>query len=327
MKLWLLASAVLAGGDPPADPVPPSEPAEEEIVVTGVFARDPRDSASPVLVVIGSELERDLRPQIGDALARQPGVSASSFGPNASRPILRGLAGERVRVLTDGIGAFDVSNTSADHAVAIDPLLADRIEVLRGPASLRYGSSAIGGVVNVLDRRIPMEVPDTPVAGQLRLGLGSVAKERAAKRSAGPGRSPGCGAPERAQKGATPIPRLPGIGHEQRRRASAARIRRQRPSSERPGRISGPGCSAVPGAGSQGRSKHRQTHSCRHCRRGRVRAQTRAPAAAAPPKSKASVQRGTTGLPEPCGCLQPQCAGARSAPDPASPERCRTFRS
>ena len=85
-------------------------------------------------VVSGDELTRDLRPTIGETLARQPGVSATSFGPNASRPVLRGFQGERVRILTDGIGSLDVSNTSVDHAVAINPLTADRIEVLRGPA-------------------------------------------------------------------------------------------------------------------------------------------------------------------------------------------------
>ena len=179
MRLILLASAAMASGNPNAD-LPPDPPEPAEIVVTGVFERDLRDSASPVSVVSGVELERELRPQIGEALARQPGVSASSFGPNAPRPILRGLAGERVRVLTDGIGAFDVSNTSADHAVAIDPLLSERIEVLRGPASLRFGSSAIGGIVNVIDRRIPIEVPTDFITGQARGGLGSAAEERSA---------------------------------------------------------------------------------------------------------------------------------------------------
>src|SRR5690606_10879167 len=81
----------------------------------------------------------------------------------ASRPVLRGFAGDRVRVLTDGIGAIDASNTSADHAVTIDPLTAERIEVLRGPAVLLYGGSAIGGAVNVLDKRIPRQVPDETV--------------------------------------------------------------------------------------------------------------------------------------------------------------------
>jgi iron complex outermembrane receptor protein len=77
------------------------------------------------------------RPEIGDSITHVPGVSAASFGPNASRPVLRGLTGERVRVLTDGIGAFDVSNAAADLAVATDLLTALRIEVVRGPATLR----------------------------------------------------------------------------------------------------------------------------------------------------------------------------------------------
>ena len=177
--LWLVASAALAGEPAPTEP-PADPPAEPEIVITGAFQRDQRDSASPVSVIIGAELERELRPQIGESLARQPGVSASSFGPNASRPILRGLGGERVRVLTDGIGAFDVSNTSADHAVAIDPLLAERVEVLRGPASLRFGSSAIGGGVTVTALRIPTEVPDGVFAGQARAGFATAADARSA---------------------------------------------------------------------------------------------------------------------------------------------------
>ena len=120
------------------------------------------------------------RPSIGETLQHTPGVSATSFGPSASRPILRGLQGERVRVLTDGIGAIDVSNTSVDHAVVVDPLLADRIEVLRGPQALLYGSSATGGVVNVIDKRIPRSVPDEPVHVGGLLSYGSAANERSA---------------------------------------------------------------------------------------------------------------------------------------------------
>lgn len=139
------------------------EPTPADIVVTAPFERNRADVLSPVSVLSGQDLAREVRSTIGETLARQPGVSSTSFGPNASRPILRGFQGDRVRILTDGIGSFDVSNTSVDHAVTINPLLADRIEVLRGPASLQYGSSAIGGVVNVLDKRIPREVPDEAV--------------------------------------------------------------------------------------------------------------------------------------------------------------------
>ncbi|WP_299196321.1 TonB-dependent receptor [uncultured Erythrobacter sp.] len=106
------------------------------------------------------EIQRNLNGQLGEVLAKLPGVSASSFAPGASRPVLRGFQGERVRVLVDGIGTADVSNTSVDHATTIDPLTAERIEVLRGPASLLFGSQAIGGAVNVIDKRIPRRVPD-----------------------------------------------------------------------------------------------------------------------------------------------------------------------
>jgi len=111
--------------------------------------------------VIGlAEIQRDLSGQIGDLLIKVPGVSATSFTPGASRPILRGLDGERVRVLIDGLGTADVGNTSADHATTIDPLTVERVEVLRGPGALLFGSQAIGGVVNVIDRRIPVAVPE-----------------------------------------------------------------------------------------------------------------------------------------------------------------------
>jgi iron complex outermembrane receptor protein len=118
------------------------------------------DMLAGTSVMEGEELQRNLDGQIGEVLTRIPGVSATSFSPGASRPVLRGFQGDRVRVLVDGIGAIDASNTSADHAVTIDPLTADRIEVLRGPAVLLYGSSAIGGAVNVIDKRIPLRVPD-----------------------------------------------------------------------------------------------------------------------------------------------------------------------
>ena len=151
---------------------------QPNIVVTAIIPRRQGDILSGTSVLSGAELTRDLRTTIGETLAHQPGVSATSFGPNASRPILRGLQGERVRILTDGIGSFDVSNTSVDHAVAINPLTADRIEVLRGPAALLYGSSAIGGVVNVIDSRIPRRVPDEPIHIEGIANYGSAANER-----------------------------------------------------------------------------------------------------------------------------------------------------
>src|SRR5690606_9398946 len=121
------------------------------------------DMLAGTSVIEGIELQRNLDGQIGEVLARTPGVSATSFSPGASRPVLRGFQGDRVRVMVDGIGTIDASNTSADHAVSIDPLTAERIEVLRGPAVLLYGSSAIGGAVNVIDKRIPRRLGHEPV--------------------------------------------------------------------------------------------------------------------------------------------------------------------
>lgn len=112
-------------------------------------------------VVEVREIQRDMvNGQIGDLLTKLPGVSATSFAPGSSRPVLRGQQGERVRVLIDGVGTSDVSNTSVDHATTIDPITVERIEVLRGPAVLLYGSQAIGGAVNVIDKRIPTRMPD-----------------------------------------------------------------------------------------------------------------------------------------------------------------------
>lgn len=155
----------------------------DEIIVTADYVRE-LDILAGTNVLTGADLVRDLRPQIGDTLASLPGVSATSFTPGASRPVLRGFQGERIRVLTDGIGSIDVSNTSADHAVTIDPLTAERIEVLHGPAVLLFGSQAIGGAVNVLDRRIPRRVPDEFIHFDGIAGYGSAADERSVGGSA-----------------------------------------------------------------------------------------------------------------------------------------------
>jgi iron complex outermembrane receptor protein len=116
--------------------------------------------AGTSVVAIG-DIQRDgANGQIGDLLSKIPGVSSTSFAPGSSRPVLRGQQGERVRVLVDGVGTADVSNTSVDHATTIEPITVERIEVLRGPAVLLYGSQAIGGAVNVIDKRIPTRMPD-----------------------------------------------------------------------------------------------------------------------------------------------------------------------
>ena len=149
-----------------------------DIVVTAPFNQDANARLSGTTILTGVDLTRELRTTIGDTLSRQPGVSSTSFGPNASRPVLRGFQGERVRILTDGIGSIDVSNTSVDHAVVINPLTAERIEILRGPSALLFGSSAIGGVVNVLSNRIPRKVPDETIHIDAIGTYGTAADER-----------------------------------------------------------------------------------------------------------------------------------------------------
>ena len=127
-----------------------------EIVITGnPLGRD----AAPASVgsLSNAELRERGRSSLGETLSGLPGVSSTYFGPQASRPIVRGLDGERVRVLSNSSASQDVSALSYDHAVPTDVLSADRVEVLRGPAALLYGGSAMGGVVNVLDNRIPRE--------------------------------------------------------------------------------------------------------------------------------------------------------------------------
>ena len=183
MRVWLLSASVCALS---ATPLQAQEArdhgdhvtAGSEIVVTAIIGRNRADILQGTSVVTGDDLVRELRPTIGETLQRQAGVSATSFGPNASRPVLRGFQGERVRVLQDGIGSFDVSNTSVDHAVVINPLTADRIEVLRGPSALLFGSSAIGGVVNVIDSRIPRRIPDERIHVDGSATYGTAAEER-----------------------------------------------------------------------------------------------------------------------------------------------------
>lgn len=111
----------------------------------------------PVTVLNGSELDSRRESTLGDTLNGIPGVSATHFGPNASRPVIRGLDAERVRIMQNGVGVLDASSLSFDHAVTVDPLIIEQIDVVRGPAALLYGGSAVGGVVNATDNRIPKE--------------------------------------------------------------------------------------------------------------------------------------------------------------------------
>jgi iron complex outermembrane receptor protein len=152
---------------------------QEEILVTASpDARSQNEIAQPTSVLSGEELMLEMQPTLGETLNQQPGVTSTFFGPGASRPVIRGLGGDRIRVLEGGLGTGDASTTSPDHAVSVDPLAAEQIEVLRGPATLLYGSSAVGGVVNVIDNRVPDHMPGEPISGTVELRGGTVSDER-----------------------------------------------------------------------------------------------------------------------------------------------------
>lgn len=134
---------------------------EDEIIVTGSpLARSVDEAITGVSVISGEDLARRLSSTIGETLKSEPGLSSTFFGAGASRPIIRGQGSDRVRVLSNGIGSIDASSASPDHAVSVEPAQAERIEILRGAGVLRYGSSGAGGIVNVIDGRIPDTMPD-----------------------------------------------------------------------------------------------------------------------------------------------------------------------
>lgn len=152
----------------------------QEIVVTanplgsGLF-----ELVNPATQLSGPNLDFRRASTIGETLSGELGVSSSYFGPNSSRPVIRGLDGDRIRIMQNGSTSVDASSMSFDHASAMDPLVAERIEVVRGPAALLYGGNAIGGVVNSLDNRIPTE-PINQLQGRAEGRLGSADRERSA---------------------------------------------------------------------------------------------------------------------------------------------------
>lgn len=177
----LLALTAAAARAETSDAAPGSDRLILDPVVTTAspLAREADEIAQPTSVVGGHVLDEHLQSTLGETLAGQPGVDSTYFGPGASRPVIRGLGGDRIRVLTGGVGTIDASVISPDHAVSLDPLLIDRVEIVRGPASLLYGGGAIGGVVNVIDGRVPETLPDAPVTGRFELRGATAAHEEA----------------------------------------------------------------------------------------------------------------------------------------------------
>lgn len=142
-------------------------------VTASPVAGDQAGTFVPVTIVEQPAIAASPARSLGDVTRDEPGITASTFAPGASRPIIRGLDNDRVRIQENGIGAGDVSSLGEDHAVPLDPMTADRIEVIRGPAALRWGSQAIGGVVNVINNRIPTSLPDQVVKGRMTGGWNS----------------------------------------------------------------------------------------------------------------------------------------------------------
>ena len=133
----------------------------EEVVSVSPTARNAFESYQPTTVLAGQDLTKVMSSSLGDTLAEQPGVANRSLGPAPSRPVIRGLDGDRVAILEDGQRMGDLSSQSADHGVTVNPAAAHKIEVVRGPATLLYGANAIGGLVNIINEQIPT----SPIAG------------------------------------------------------------------------------------------------------------------------------------------------------------------
>ncbi len=151
----------------------------EAVVVTASPLKGNAESvATPVDVLYGEDLDKAKAGTLGETVAKLPGVQTTYFGTGVGRPIIRGQEGPRVQVLSGGIGSMDASTVSADHAVSIEPFLADQIEVLKGPATLLFGSGAIGGAVNVVDGRLAESIPDQPLSGRAEVRGNTVNDER-----------------------------------------------------------------------------------------------------------------------------------------------------
>ncbi len=167
----------------PADPAATAPTAREktlsfgvdELVVTASpLPRTAAQLARAVSVLEGQELLEDQQPTLGQTLAGLPGISSTWYGPGASRPVVRGLSGDRVRVLENSLSTLDLAAASDDHAVTVDPLAVKRIEVLRGPASLRFGPGLVGGIINTIDDRISTESIPESITGAVQLRGASV---------------------------------------------------------------------------------------------------------------------------------------------------------
>jgi iron complex outermembrane receptor protein len=179
----LLAIATVAVAQdavrPTASPTPSTTAETERVVVVGgAIEQSETDKAQSVTILNENNLKQRAAPTLGDTLSNEPGVAGSGFTAGASRPVIRGQADNRIRVLNNGTEVFDVSNLSPDHAPSVSALLGQSIEVVRGPATILFGSGAIGGVVNLSDNVIPVEQPPNALSGEVDGRFNSADLER-----------------------------------------------------------------------------------------------------------------------------------------------------
>lgn len=189
--LLCVAAASASGADapPPSPPAPPPVEALPDVLVqdslrTPVLGASPvgpvsvLESVQPVGTLSGARLRERAAGSLGATLAAEPGVSSSGFAPGAGRPVLRGVGGDRIRVIENGVGTLDVAGISDDHAVPIDAASVDSLEILHGPSTLRYGANAIGGTVVAHDGRIPRRAVGRRLTGRVGGAYGSADDER-----------------------------------------------------------------------------------------------------------------------------------------------------
>jgi iron complex outermembrane receptor protein len=148
----------------------------QEVASVSAETRSQFDAFQPTSVLAGQELTKQLESSLGATLENQPGLASRSFGPSPSRPVIRGLDGDRVQILQDGQRTGDLSSQSGDHGVSVNPAAAERIEVVRGPATLLYGANAFGGLVNIITNDIPTR-PFQGAAGEVVFDAGTAAEE------------------------------------------------------------------------------------------------------------------------------------------------------
>ncbi|TPW03915.1 MAG: iron complex outermembrane recepter protein [Alphaproteobacteria bacterium] len=243
---WMVAIGVLAAG-PAMAQAPDARGSEDEIVVTAPLEGSRIESLQGAAVLNRDAVTDNLVGGLGETVANLPGVSSSFYGAGASRPVIRGLGDDRVRVLENGIGAIDAASASPDHAPTADGLDAERIEVMRGAAALAYGGNAIGGVINVIDQSIPTRAPENGYAVEGLASWSSVDQGRQGALGLTASTGPlvlrlDVGARE------TDSYEIPGFARSAAQRAAEPLARRAMSSRKAKRRIPGPACAPTPAA-------------------------------------------------------------------------------